>query len=153
PDSIGAIARASLGSLRDAENSLAMLSSYTSGKISIKDTTEILGIVPEKINEEMLSVLVKGKTAEAVKIINEVNESGLDLNNFTSQFIGHLRIKLIASIDNTQAGYTEASPKFLAEAIKLFIKAKSELKTSPLPQMPLELAVIELGEKIKTTMV
>src|SRR3989344_6790679 len=37
-DSIGAIARASLGSLRDAENSLAMLSSYTSGKISIRDT-------------------------------------------------------------------------------------------------------------------
>jgi len=145
-DSIRAIANASSGSLRDAENSIAKLASYTNGTITIDDTSDILGIVPVKINESLLLELKNKNTQGGIEVVNKVYESGLDLDNFTNQFLSYTRGLLLISLDPREGDDTYEAI-FLANTIKAFIKAKSDLRTSPLPQLPLELAIIELTSK------
>ncbi|MDP3953809.1 MAG: DNA polymerase III subunit gamma/tau [bacterium] len=147
-DSVTAIAMASAGSLRDAENSLAKVMAYTEGEVTIKDTSEILGIVPEDVNRKMLSALEGGNANEAILTISEISESGHDLDNFTGHFLSFLRARLLNSFDPSKEPGAQ-TPEFLARTIKAFIKARSELRLSPLPQLPLELAVIEIANQQK----
>ena len=83
-------------------------------------------------------------------------ESGVELENFNRQFVRHLRDLLIARIGYlpatraTQASFAGLpaqagmTPEFLIKAINLFVRVGTELKFSPIPQLPLELAILEL---------
>ncbi|PJE51080.1 MAG: hypothetical protein COV29_02290 [Candidatus Yanofskybacteria bacterium CG10_big_fil_rev_8_21_14_0_10_36_16] len=143
-NSVSQIVWASEGSLRDAENALAKLVVFTEGKITSDLSSQILGIVPSQTNKEFLEFLFKKDTKSAIKLVGDIYESGLDLENFVSQFLLYLRRQLLESFNVPPGEGFE--PAFLASAIRAFIKTKTELKTSPLPQLPIELAVWEITQ-------
>jgi DNA polymerase-3 subunit gamma/tau len=152
-----ALASAASGSLRDAISSLSKLIAYTgSEKITAEDAAEVLGIVPLQVHENLIDLIAQKKPQEAIAQISTLFESGVELEHFNRQFIRHLRALLIAKIGYfpavpatqvslaglpAQAGMT---PEFLIKAINLFVRAGTELKFSPIPQLPLELAILEL---------
>jgi len=161
-----ALAVAASGSLRDAESALGKLIAYTgSAKITAEDAAEILGVVPLQVHENLIDLIAQKKPQEAIAQISILFESGVELEHFNKQFIRHLRTLLIAKIGYlpavpsdvalraslatqaslaglpAQAGMT---PEFLIKTINLFVKAGAELKFSPIPQLPLELAILEL---------
>jgi DNA polymerase III delta prime subunit len=159
-----ALASAASGSLRDAESALSKLIAYTGlEKITAEDAAEVLGIVPLQIHENLANLIVRKKSQEAIAQISHLFESGVDLEYFTKQFVRYLRMLLINHINSspvltnpalltnlpTQSGGNEkignsATLEFLVRAINLFVKAGAELKSSPVPQLPLELAILEL---------
>lgn len=159
-----ALAAAASGSLRDAESALSKLIAYTtSAKITAEDAAEILGVVPLQAHENLINLIAQKRPQEAIAQISRLFESGIDLEYFTKQFVRYLRASLINQINHpsvlttqasltglpVQAGKSEngnsgATPEFLIKAINLFVKAGAELKFSPIPQLPLELAVLEL---------
>ena len=148
-ESINAIADSAGGSLRDAENALTKLFDYTDGPVTIEKTAEILGIVPSAVNERLLASLAEGESGTALTLLNELYQSGVDLENFSGQFISHLRAKLLDNLNPHTVSETAHDPYFLASTLKTFIRARSELKMSPLPQLPLELAIFEIAGKNK----
>lgn len=131
------------GSLRDAESALAKMISYAGARITAEHTFEILGVVPVEVHEQFLTAITNREAAAALAKISELYQSGVDLENFTRQFINYTRNRLIALVDSPQpAGLINSQN--LVKIMSAFIKAKSEFKSSPVPQLPLELAVLEL---------
>lgn len=150
-EAISALASVSGGSLRDAESSLAKLIAFAGNKISTADTAEILGIVSLQTHEQLLSEIIGNQNQEAIKLISQVFEAGVDMDNFTKQFIAYVRTKLLNSINSntplataaaTDSGRNESDK--LVRILNTFINARAELKHSPIPQLPLELAILEL---------
>ncbi|MEK7615612.1 MAG: DNA polymerase III subunit gamma/tau [Patescibacteria group bacterium] len=133
-ESFRAIATAASGSLRDAESALAKVISYTGTTINGEETSKILGIIPLKVHEELLSLIAQKQTAQAIAKIADLHESGVHLDHFAKQFIDYLRAELLAQLPNAS----------LVPVVQRFMQARQDLRHSPIPQLPLELAIIDL---------
>lgn len=153
------LASTASGSLRDAESALSKIIAYAGDKITSADVAEILGIIPFQIHEKLVGLISQKKAQEAIAEVSMLYESGIDLENFVKQFVRHLRSSLIGSISLPlapgQSGQNQPdvavsvipekpSPELFIKMINAFMKASSELKFSPIPQLPLELAILEL---------
>ncbi len=132
------------GSLRDAESAFTKLISFAGKKITGDDAAQILGIVPSHFHSQFLQSIIGNNPQEAITQINNLYESGADLENFTKQFIAHVRLLLISSVSNTRPESIEIKPEALVKILNTFIGVKNELKVSPIPQLPIELAIMEL---------
>ncbi|MBI2669978.1 MAG: DNA polymerase III subunit gamma/tau [Candidatus Yanofskybacteria bacterium] len=161
-DALTVIASSASGSLRDAESSLNKLIAYSgplrqssseaSAKITNEHVTEALGIVSYHIHQKLLELIKQKNGQEAIAQVAYLYENGVDMDNFVKQFVKYLRTKLIGLLSQTIAAssaqsepsQTRIEPEFLIKVINLFIKAGSELKFSPMPQLPVELAILEL---------
>lgn len=156
PEVLTELADFASGSLRDAESALAKLMAFAMpAKISedgegftitSEQALEILGIVPVRVHAGFLEAIAAKDTAKALSSIAELHESGVDLDNFVKQFLNFARAKLITLAGASQQTLAETKPDAgtLINIINTFITARAELRSSPIPQLPLELAVMEL---------
>ena len=150
-DGLKAIAISSDGALRDAEVSLSKLRSYQ-GKISVDEVDDALGLVPFKYHPEFFGYLVINDKISALGFIQRIHESGVDLEHFTKDFIEYARKVLMFKINPAVLTMIGEEPvqdwqidgAKLIKIINLFTSARNEIKTSPIVQLPLELAVLEL---------
>jgi DNA polymerase-3 subunit gamma/tau len=150
-EGLKAIAIASDGALRDAEVSLSKFRSYQ-GKISVDDVTNALGLVSFKYHPEFFGYLVANDKVSALRFIQKIHESGVDLENFTKDFIEYLRKVLMFKINPAILTIVGEEPVSnwqvdgakMIRMINIFTSARTEIKTSPVASLPLELAVLEL---------
>ncbi len=157
-ESLLAIAKAADGALRDAEVSLTKIrTSVENDKINIDHVNSALGLIPAKYYPEFFSYLIASNQAEALSFISQIAGSGIDFDNFTKELLNYLRKMLIHKVSPaTLASFGDTpekesinlamqveNPK-LVKMINLFTLARNEIKNSPIPQLPLELAVLEL---------
>lgn len=145
-DALETIAFAAQGSARDAESLLSKVISFAGDDIDLDKVRTVLGLAPVKEFENLLALIIAAKQGEAIAKIGELFESGFDLEHFSKQFIVYLRERLIDSVGNA-SGSSTPKPASLVVVINTFSKAQQMMKTSPIPQLPLELAVIELTSK------
>ena len=149
-EGLKAIAVASDGALRDAEVSLSKFRSQ-SGKITVDDINDALGLVPFRYHPEFMGYLVANDKISAIKFIQRIHESGVDLEHFTKDFIEYLRKVLMFKINPAVLTAIGEEPvqnwqidgARMIKMINLFTSARNEIKTSPVVQLPLELAVLE----------
>ena len=160
------IALNSEGSIRDAEGFLDQSLTFaesSSGKKSLikaEDLKELLGIVEINLISQLVDFLSREKTAEAIKFLNETLDKGYDPQEFAKNIINYLRQALLLKInpdliEAAAAGFTkEEENKLRAQTlifkeqdihriIKLFLEAENKTKYSSIPQLPLELAIVE----------
>ena len=158
------------GSVRDAESLLGQVLVFSGMKketetIKVSDIRDLLGIVEIKVIGDFVDLLEQKKAADAVNFLNAVTDKGFDLQEFNKNLINYLRQGLILSLiginekgDLTTAGLTDeefAKLKIQVTALKierlrkfieLFLSAQEKIRYSPIPQLPLELAIIEACE-------
>lgn len=158
-----AIAASSDGALRDAEVALSKViaTSGEDGVITESDVYETLGLIPINYYPEFLGYLAGNDKNSALDFISRVHAGGVDLDNFVAGFIAYLRKVLVNSInpavlvsvgeellDNDKkviAVYSQAlTADRLIQMLNVFVSAKEGMRSSPIPQLPLELAVLEL---------
>lgn len=161
PETLALLAMQSEGSLRDAESALTKLVSYYGNKIDETGLREVLGIVPVGVTAEFVGYLLNKQTAEATTLVNRMHESGVDLDNFTKGALEYIRRILVAKANPVVlASFTEELGDSSAQQIATLaaqvdsrvvlhlttalLRAQQELKTSPIPQLPLEMAIMEL---------
>ena len=148
-----AIAIASDGALRDAEVYLSKLRSHQ-GRVTADDVNDALGLVPFKYHPEFFGYLVANDKISAFQFIQRIHESGVDLEHFTKDFIEYLRKVLMSKVNSATLAAVGEDPMpnwqidgtRLIKMINLFTSARNEIKTSPVVQLPLELAVLELTD-------
>ncbi len=135
------------GSYRDAISTMERVlskSEITSDKIiTAEEVRMFLGIPDDAKFELLLEFINDGKTQEALDLINAIVESGKDIKFFSSYFLGFLRKSLIYSLQlepNLSGG--------LFRVLKEFIEADKNLSSSPVIQLPLEIAVIKLTTEL-----
>jgi DNA polymerase-3 subunit gamma/tau len=144
-----AIAKLADGSFRDANKILERV--ILSGKVTEGEVKNTAGILAEFKVEEFLQFLEEGVTKEALSWLNRATEEGANLRILTEEILEKLRLLLLADFGLGEE--KEEKFKFSAEEIhhliNLFTTAYTELRQAVIPQLPLEMAVIEWGESSK----
>ena len=156
---LGVLALSGHGSLRDAESNLAKMVSFGSKKITLAEAQDVLGFIPLKAFYDFTGLFILNKKEEAVNFINNLYESGVDLEEFSKSFIGYLRKLLISNLNPATfinfSGYNQEEIRLISSQakiltkdqivrlVKIFMRAKEEMRISPIQQLPLELAVLE----------
>ncbi|OHB17321.1 MAG: DNA polymerase III, subunit gamma and tau [Parcubacteria group bacterium RIFCSPLOWO2_01_FULL_40_65] len=161
-DGLKVVALSGHGSLRDAESNLGKLISFGSKKITLAEVEDLLGFIPLKSFYDFTGLLILGKREEAVSFISNLYDQGLDLEEFSKSFIDYLRKLLISNLNPATlinfAGYNQEETRLvlsqakiltkeqIVRLVKIFMRAKEEMRISPIQQLPLELAVLEYFE-------
>jgi DNA polymerase III subunit gamma/tau len=150
------------GSLRDAESLLDQILSFqsVSGKeIAAEDVKNLLGLVEVETASKFTDFILQKKAGEAINFLNDVAERGMDLQEFSKSMINYLRQVLILKITGVKnpivIGLTEEELEKMAKQaeafreedlqkiINLFLDSENKMRYSPIPQLPLELAILE----------
>jgi len=161
------IASNSSGSIRDAESLLdqALIFAGALGQeLKAEDIKNLLGLVEIELVSKFCDFLCQKKASEAINFLNEITEKGSDLQEFAKILINYLRQALILRLSGLSAkeaenplitgltkeefqklekqasAFTEGE---LRNILNLFLEAENKMKYSPIPQLPLELAIIE----------
>lgn len=157
-DALLAIAKSSDGAMRDAEVALTKIRSIIpSGNIGLTEVSNVLGLIPYTYHPQFLGFLASGDKSSAVGLIYSIHDAGMDLEHFTKEFISYTRSTLLSRINPVLSASIEgpeAQKQFamlgaidndkLIKIINTFTLARSQIKFSPIPQLPLELAVMEI---------
>jgi len=156
------IALNSGGSARDAEGLLDQVLAF--GGKTAEEIKELLGMVDTNLVSQFVDYINKKDGAGAIEFLNKILEKGKDPQEFAKAIINYLRQGLISKIGPEMAnpiltGLTmeeqkklQAQTAGLAEPdlrriLKLFLDAQNQMKYSPIPQLPIELAIIESLQK------
>ena len=157
------IALNSGGALRDAEGLLDQVLTFTGVKdkiIGVKDIKDLLGLVDINLVSRLVDFICQRKQGEAIDFLNQTLEKGQDPQQFARTLVQYLRQVLLFNINpdllnSVLSGLTkEEQEKLQTQAsafqeqelhriLKLFLDAENKMKYASIPQLPLELAIIE----------
>jgi DNA polymerase-3 subunit gamma/tau len=163
------IALNSSGSMRDAESLFGQILTFqdvfgNKEEIKAEKVKDLLGLVEINLISQFVEFLFNKKVLETIKYLNEINESGYDLQEFAKGLINYLRQALIIRFSGDSAaeggnpivsGLTKEELEklkkraviFKEEELKnilnLFMDAENKMRYASIPQLPLELAIIE----------
>lgn len=132
------IARKAEGGLRDAISLLEQLAAETEGQFDADAVRASLGISSGEQLENFYNALENKNPDEAFAVLKDINQCGGDFRAFGHDFLNFLREKMYNSLGNHKQ-LTQ-----LVEQIEAIETAISRFKTSPLVELPLEIAVIKL---------
>lgn len=163
-----AIARSAQGCMRDAVSLLDQMTSYgatasteESPAISLEQVQQVLGSVATATVAAFVEALAAKDVSAGLQLIHDLLLQGGSLNEFAAQVIEHLRGVMLVQMVGDSALLEDSAPdtvqtlqrqaKDLSKsetlwAIKRFSEAMSELKGGFQPQLPLELALVEVIE-------
>ncbi len=160
-DALRLVASFAGGSYRDAESMLEQLRVWNDKTITKEDIEELLGAVDFEKVKILTDHLSPDTAKDALDYIGKLSQDGCDLEVFTKALINHLRKIMLIKVDNSllnlvaqelsveqlETVKTQAEKFSLdsaARAIKIFMVAQNDIKRSPIPSLPLELAVVEI---------
>lgn len=156
PDALALIAKASVGSLRDAENLLERLTIYGGKEINLEQVKDLLGMTGDQRVGELCKYVLNKDTASGLASINSILIDGIDPRQFTKELVEYLRSILIIkvgaeetldlssnTINERKVLANGSSVEEILRAIKLFgqINIRSESQST----LPLELALVEFA--------
>lgn len=153
------IAEASLGGFRDAET---LLQQVFEGEINVDS---LLSASSKEKYIECIDDLIDCKAAKALDIVNDVYGEGIDLYVWVGELLKYLRT-LIFIRSGVSAGSTEVTEeiveatkeqaikvdiKWLVRSVGILLEAHKNIRSSFIPQLPVELAIVEIcgGETIE----
>ena len=81
------IAKASDGSMRDAESILDQMASFSKGKIHLKDVIESLGMIDQETLFRSAELVINKDTKAGIHLVDEILNSGKDTKQFLLEFL------------------------------------------------------------------
>jgi DNA polymerase-3 subunit gamma/tau len=149
------------GCVRDAESLLGQILSLDLQHITSEDAEMILPTSNVGSILEFTNFVLDKQPGEAVEMIQQLITDGVNLEQFAYDTIEALRLAMIMQTNsqtkNINTDYSEedlkslqkisekVSPMQLIKTIESLISRHREIKSSPLPQLPLELFAVEFG--------
>ena len=134
------------GSLRDALSILDQAVAFCGPAVSADQLTAMLGLVPQAAVMEFAGYLRDRNVAAAVQMPNRLAEDGADLRQFNQQVITYLRGELaVQSAGSRGAGNGKGwDLPHLLVTIRAFAAIDFSARLTMIPQLPLELAAVEV---------
>jgi len=155
------------GCLRDAESLLGQILSLSDKEITVEQAELVLPRSRFDLVLELISYLIKSDSAHSISLINRLVQEGINLEKFANDLIEVLRkiilVKISPQLNEFSGGLDKDSEKkvftiseqtsleFLVRAVEILVSKKQELKFADIPQLPLELAVLEIIDDKKPT--
>jgi len=154
------IAYHSEGCIRDAESLLGQILSLDEKEITLEQAELVLPHSHFDLVLELIDYLIKSDSTSAIALINRLVENGIDLEKFTNDLIEVLRKILLVKVNTQLNEFTASFSKdlekrivdiaqnfsleLLVKVIEIFVGKRQEIKFADIPQLPLELAVLEI---------
>ena len=85
------IAKASDGSMRDAESILDQIASFSKGKACLKDVIESLGMIDQETLFRAAELIINKDAKAGIHLVDEVLNSGKDTKQFLLELLEHFR--------------------------------------------------------------
>ncbi len=158
--SLGAIARASEGSMRDALSLLDQAVAFGGKEIRHADLETLLGSVPLELVQALVAAVITQDSLGAIRIIADLLDQGHDLRAYCSDVVEYVRNMLVAAVvpspeglrgliegsdderDQIRADAKPFTPEQLQELFRIFSQAEDGIRHSPHPRFILELAAV-----------
>lgn len=156
-DALFIIARKAEGGLRDALSYLDQC--MASGmELNTKNVLSVLGDVPFDILHSFLEAIINCNTDKLLSIIQDVVDTGLDLEIFLNDIISHARNTLIVrmvknpenvikvqgkQLENIILLSKQTNENRLIRTVDILTNAQSKMKYATSPRIVLEVAVLE----------
>lgn len=156
------IAANSGGAVRDAESLLDQVLTFgrSDKEIKAEDIKELLGLADIALVSQFVEYLTNKDSKSSINFLEESLERGYDPQEFAKVLVSYLRQALLLKIDPEQnslvIGLTKEEKAKMQEqagrvdfiqiqrALNLFMEAENKMKYSSIPQLPLELAIVDL---------
>jgi len=157
-----AIARASQGSLRDAESLLDQLSSGSKGSVSVDELLGLLGGVGHSFLLSAAEAVQKKDKLALLRMVDRLVNEGRDLYQFLEELMNHFRNLTVATLgeegktlidlpeDLIHEIYRQSTGFSLEELLyilNLLSKSALSMKRSSLPRIPLEMTLVKLAKR------
>lgn len=160
-DAAETVARLGEGSMRDAESILGRVVAVERGNITLKTLEEFLGLPRRELVRSCVAAVSEKNSAAVLSLLREVVTGGYDLGYFTKALLEYFRAALSLKADPTireflldslpaeeidflQTRTASLSYEELNRAVRLLLSSVGEHKRSPIPELPLELALLEI---------
>lgn len=153
------------GSFRDAQSILQkILASSSDKKVSVEEILTITGAPKIELIHRIMSALNAGNPDDALTAVGEAVAGNADMEVFMKILLGRLRSlllvryapafgkTLIEDLADEEREFLEnlakdASSKINSETLRKIILASAETARAQIPQLPLELAIMELSSR------
>lgn len=146
------------GCLRDAESLLGQILILDEKHITLEQVELVLPVTNYRLVDTLVAYIANKDIKGAITMINTMVQDGINLEQFTRDFVEYVRKILLYSIHQTYGEFALDLDELLQQKIKewaevfdithlltiidVFLKTLTDLKTSPIIQLPLELAVV-----------
>ena len=165
--SLGAMARASEGSMRDALSLLDQAVAFGGKTITEHDVDEMLGAVPDELVGRIVQTVVTQDPAAAVALVGEVVDHGYDLRAYCGAVVERMRHLMIAAVvpgfqqaqglmdlpdEEVKQLLAEAksfSVEQLQEVFHLFAQAEDRLRSTAHPRFVFEVAAVRAARLLQ----
>ncbi len=150
------VARQGTGSVRDSISLLDQLAADPTEMITFEMTERVLGTANNRAIAGLVGALIDNNVATGLDTINTALDEGADPRQFGAQIVDYLRnllltqtgsAAMVATSEEQRAVLAQQSGAIghgaLIRAVRLFNSALGDMRSSGLPQLPLELAFVE----------
>jgi len=150
------IARAAQGGLRDALCLLEQAAALGDGKVLTEDVRGLLGTVGDEALAVMASCIARSRAGDALRLVSQLDARGADMRLLARDLSSYLRALLLEKISPgfvsaegwaDPPGMAALAGEFdagrLLAAAELLMAAEEEMKSSALPGLVLELALVK----------
>ncbi len=164
-DAIELIAMNSDGAMRNGEMLLDQVISFChqNDKITAEDVKQLLGIVDISLISEFVGRLFQKDARKSIEFLHEILEKGLDPQELAKAAVDYLRIFLLFKIspdlkspmfnsltkelkENLEKQAKDIEENLIRKALRMFLEAQNKIRYSSIPQLPIELAILEISE-------
>ncbi len=156
PAALDLVSRAAGGGLRDAVNLLEQAIVSYDAPVTEENVRDMLDMGGDEASMALAAQVLGGRTADALRTVNEVAAQGSDLRQLQRGLVDRLRaVMLVSSGAELEAGYGDeevaqmrslagaSDAGAIAGAIRRMTAA--DLRGDPSSTLPLELAIVEVG--------
>jgi DNA polymerase III subunit gamma/tau len=156
------IARQASGSMRDAESIIDQMATYCKNKITISDTNSVLGIIEQDRLYQFIQYIIDKDSASAIKFVNNINDEGIDVNQFALSLIEYLRNAMLVKegekllpvvelpedeIKRISAQVQSLTREDILYMLYNLINTSNSMRLFAMPKIALELVAIKLSQK------
>jgi DNA polymerase III subunit gamma/tau len=158
-EALNAIARGSEGSMRDAQSLLDQVISFCGREVDDEAVRNLLGVIPQQILEDFTEAIAQSDCKRLILLIDQLAQSGGDLQQFVREMLSHLRnllmikiagedLQLIPLIPADLARLAALAKQFSEEDLTRFfsilVATEGELRWSSQPRFHLEMGLMKL---------
>src|SRR3989344_4902316 len=155
------VALAAEGSMRDAESILGQVMAVEDKEITRKEVEEILGLPRREAAKKMFELVAQKNAPQALALIQELHDAGYDLTYFSKLLLQYFRNALFLKTDPSLEQFVEEEmlpdelecitanlsvfrDAELSRSVNIIFENMQRFRKTPIPQLPLELTVVEL---------
>jgi DNA polymerase-3 subunit gamma/tau len=149
PEALDVILDYADGSFRDAAKLLEQIS-FEKGKITAEKVRSALSMVDAMTVSGFIKDVLDGNTKTALEKIELQVRNGADIRQFIQQVLAELQRRIITG---AKINPVSDEVKRLGQIISGFTRAYGDTRYSPIPQLPLEIEVINIAAAYPVTMI